>query len=98
MGFAEQLETAPGVWRTSIKERSYKASITRNQFRWNERNDINDDLRIDNELSIVSDPFLIGNLDVIRYVGWMGSKWKVTSIQIQPPRVTLQIGGPYHEP
>lgn len=97
IGFAEQVETKPGIWESQITERHYKGSITRNQVRWNQGSDINDDLRIDNEISVVSDPFLIDHLGVIRYIEWMGSKWKVTSMMIQPPRVVLQIGGVYHE-
>lgn len=97
IGFAEQVETAPGVWREKITERRYKGDVTRNQARWSEGSGANDDLRIDNEISIVRDPFLDVHLPAIRYVTWMGSKWKVTSVQVREPRLVLQIGGVYHE-
>lgn len=96
IGFAKQVETSPGVWEEEITERHYKGDVTRNQTRWSEGSEINDEFRIDNEVSIVRDPFLDVNLPAIRYVTWMGSKWKVTSIQIREPRLILQIGGVYH--
>lgn len=97
IGFAEQVETAPGVWREKIVEHYYKGDVTRNQIRWNQGSEMNDDLRVDNEISIIPDPFLDVHLPAIRYVTWMGSKWKVVSFMIRSPRVVLQIGGPYHE-
>ena len=57
IGFAEQVETAPGVWREKITERRYKGEVTRNQTRWSEGSGANDDLRIDNEISIVRGSF-----------------------------------------
>lgn len=97
IGFQEQVETAPGVWREKIVERQYRGEITRNQLRWNSGSEMNDDLRIDNAISIVFDPYLEQNISSIRYVTWMGSKWKVTSLSIQRPRVVLQLGGLYND-
>ena len=97
IGFQEQVETAPGVWREKIVERQYRGEITRNQLRWNSGSEMNDDLRIDNAISIVFDPYLEKHISSIRYVTWMGSKWKVTSLSIQRPRVVLQLGGLYND-
>lgn len=97
IGFAVQVETSPGVWRERITERRYKGDVTRNQTRWNQGSGANDDFRVDNEISIVSDPFLDAHLPTIRYVTWMGSKWKVTSVMVRSPRLVLQIGGVYNE-
>ena len=97
IGFQEQVETAPGVWREKIVERQYRGEITRNQLRWNSGSEMNDDLRIDNAISIVFGPYLEQHISSIRYVTWMGSKWKVTSLSIQRPRVVLQLGGLYND-
>lgn len=97
IGFQQQVETAPGVWREKIVERQYRGEITRNQLRWNSGSEMNDDLRIDNAISIVFDPYLEQHISSIRYVTWMGSKWKVTSLSIQRPRVVLQLGGLYND-
>lgn len=97
IGFQEQVETAPGVWREKIVELQYRGEITRNQLRWNSGSEMNDDLRIDNAISIVFDPYLERHISSIRYITWMGSKWKVTSLSIQRPRVVLQLGGLYND-
>lgn len=97
IGFAETIETAPGVWQDRIIEKMYKGIVSRYQTRYNQGSEMNDELRIDNELSIVSDPFLDNHVASIRYVVWMGSKWKVTSISVKEPRLVLQIGGLYNE-
>jgi hypothetical protein len=32
----------------------------------------------------------------MRYVEFMGTKWKITNIEVQYPRLTLSIGGEYN--
>ena len=97
IGFQEQVETAPGVWREQIVERQYRGEIIRNQIRWNTGSEMNDELSIDNAISIVFDPYFEHHISSIRYIVWMGSKWKVTSLSIQRPRVVLQLGGLYND-
>ena len=54
---------------------------------------LNDNLNVDNKISIVADPFAYENFHAIRYVWWMGTKWKVISAEVQYPRLILTIGG-----
>ena len=98
IGFADgQKETAPGVWVDNIVEYDYRGEVTRNQVRWTQGSEVNDPLRIDNAISVISDPYLERHVSDIRYITLMGSKWKVTSVSIQRPRLVLQIGGLYHD-
>ena len=98
IGFADgQKETAPGVWVDNIVEHDYRGEVTRNQVRWTQGSEVNDPLRIDNAISVISDPYLERHVSDIRYITLMGSKWKVTSVSIQRPRLVLQIGGLYHD-
>lgn len=97
IGFAEGDVTAPGVFRESIVERPYRGDFVRDTVRWNTGSEMNDELRMDHSISIISDPYAETHVSLIRYVTWMGSKWKVTSVQIQRPRIILQIGGEYHD-
>ena len=98
IGFADgQKETAPGVWVDNIVEHPYRGEVTRNQVRWTQGSEVNDPLRIDNAISVISDPYLERHVSGIRYITLMGSKWKVTSVSIQRPRLVLQIGGLYHD-
>ena len=97
IGFMETTETSSGVWEEEITPRYYYGDVTRNMRRWDSSQNQNDDLKINNEISIVSDPYAVQNFHAIRYVEWMGSLWKVTSVDVQYPRLTLSIGGVYNE-
>lgn len=97
IGFMETTETSPGVWEEKITERSYYGDVTRNMRRWDNSSYENDDLKVNNEISIVSDPYAVQNFHTIRYVEWMGTLWKVSSVDVQYPRLTLSIGGVYNE-
>lgn len=97
IGFMETTETSPGVWEEKITERYYYGDVMRNMRRWDSSSYENDDLKINNEISIVSDPYAVQNFHAIRYVEWMDALWKVTSVDVQYPRLTLSIGGVYNE-
>ena len=97
IGFAIRKETKPGVFRDYIEERPYVGDIVRNTLRWQEGSTVNDTLRIDNAVSVIADPYIITKASDIRYAKWQGTKWKVQSIQIQRPRITLQLNGIYHD-
>ena len=97
IGYAETKETAPGVWREVITERSYYGDVIRNTRRWESSEHLNDDLNVNNLISIVADAYANENFFAMRYITWMGSKWKVTNVEVQRPRLILTIGGLYNE-
>lgn len=97
IGYAVQTETAPGVWQDVITEKEYSGDVLQNQQRWQNSENLNDDFNIDNSISIVADPFVLNNLGYMKYVTWMGTKWKIKSVSINRPRVVIQIGGIYHD-
>ena len=97
VGYAELIETTPGVWTENITERSYYGDVIRNLRRLQTPSTLNDDVNISNEFSILADPFAYQNFHAIRYVEYMDTKWKVTSVEVQYPRLILQAGGVYHE-
>lgn len=99
IGYAISIETRPGVWKDSIKERDYKGDVIRNTSRWNSSDDsTNDDLTLNNQISIISDPFAMNHFHTMKYVGWMGANWKITSVEVKYPRLILSIGGVYNGP
>lgn len=95
VGFSLMEETAPGVWKNVPKERSYKGDVTRNYYRWQDSENLNDNFTMSNTISIVSDAFAYNNLAFITYVNWMGARWKVTGVEVQRPRILLTLGGVY---
>ena len=96
IGYADTVETAPGVKTEKITERMYSGDLTRNTRRLDSSDKLNDDISIANEISIVADPFAIKNFYKMRYVGFMGTPWKITSVEVQYPRLILTIGGVYN--
>lgn len=96
IGFADQVETRPGIWTDGITERDYFGDLIRNTRRLQSSDKLNDDVVVSNEISIVADPYANQNFHAIRYVTFMGSKWKVTSVDVQYPRLVLTLGGVYN--
>lgn len=97
IGYANQVETAPGVWKNSIIEKNYTGDIIRNLNSWNKSPDgTNDNLNINNQISIIADPFAYHNFHAMKYVEFMGSKWKITSVEVKYPRLILNVGGVYN--
>lgn len=97
IGYAETNKTNPGVWEEKITEREYFGDVIRNTRRLQTSDKVNDDVNIANEISIVADPYAYENFHLMRYVSFMGSKWKISNIQVDYPRLTLTIGGLYND-
>lgn len=96
IGYAISEETVPGVWVERIVERSYYGDVIRNIRRLQSSENLNDDINVSNEISIVADAFANQNFHSMRYVEYMGTKWKVSSIEVKYPRLILSMGGVYN--
>lgn len=96
IGYAETVETSPGVWEEQITERPYFGDLTRNTRRLQSASQLNDDINVSNEISIVADPFANQNFHSMRYVEFNGAKWKISNVEVQYPRLILTIGGVYN--
>lgn len=96
LGFEQTNETSPGIYEEEIIEHNYYGELIRNTRRLEQGASINDDVTITNQISILADPFIRKNFHSLRYVTYAGSKWKVTSIEVQYPRLILSIGGEYN--
>lgn len=97
IGYGETKEMKPGVWEEEITERNYYGDVLQFGRRWESGEHLNDDLNVSNKISIVADPFAYQNFHAIRYIVWMGSKWKISNVEVQYPRLILSIGGIYNE-
>lgn len=96
IGYAETVETAPGVYEEQITERNYYGELVRNTRRLQTSDRVNDNINIANEISIIADPFATQNFHAMRYIEFMGAKWKITNVEVRYPRLTLTIGGLYN--
>ena len=96
IGYAETVETTPGVWEEEITEREYFGDLIRNTRSLQSGEQLNDNINISNEISIVADPFAYENFHSMRYVEFMNAKWKISSVDVQYPRLILSVGGLYN--
>ena len=95
IGFAIPDTTRPGIVKLSITEREYYGDILRKSIRLQAAENVNDNTKINHQISIISDAFANDHIDCIRYAMWMGKAWKVTSIDVNYPRLTLTLGDMY---
>ena len=96
IGYAVTSETKPGVYEEQIIEREYFGDVNRNIRKLENGEHLNDDINVSNEISIVSDPFANENFYSMRYAEFMGTKWKITSVEVKYPRLILTLGGVYN--
>lgn len=98
VGYVESVEdeNRPGIWVNKVTEREYFGDIIRQTNRWASSSDSTiDNLSVDNQISIVSDTFAEENIRFMRYVEFMGAKWKISSLEVKYPRLILTMGGLY---
>lgn len=96
IGYVNTEETEPGIWDETSVERPYYGDIIRNTRRLQTSGGINDDINISNEISIIADPYANQHFHSMRYVVLNGTKWKISNINVQYPRLVLEIGGLYN--
>lgn len=96
IGYGESVETAPGVWEDVIVEHKYFGDVLRNTRRLENGEHLNSDLTISNSISIMADAYANEHFFTIKYVRWAGSLWTVNNVEVQAPRLILQIGGVYN--
>ena len=98
IGYGTTEETSPGVWSDVIVERYYRGDVVRNSRRLQEGQKVNDDLSVNNSISIVADAYASDNFFAIRYISWAGTLWVVSDVEVQRPRLLLRLGGVYNGP
>ena len=96
IGYSETVETSPGVWEEQITERNYYGDLIRDTRRLQTIDQVNDNINVANEISIVADPFVINTFHQMRYAVFMGTRWKITNVEVQYPRLILSLGGEYN--
>ena len=96
IGYAISAETEPGIWENTIIERNYFGDMISDRRKRQNSGEVNDNINLANVISIIADPFAYQNCSNMAYVEIMGSKWKITDIEIQSPRLLLTVGGVYN--
>lgn len=81
-----------GVWVDKMTERQYYGDVLQNRSSWRQGDGANDNLSIENRISIVADPYALSNFAKIKYIRWMNQVWKVSAVEVERPRLILTIG------
>jgi hypothetical protein len=100
IGYGETVETAPGVYSSTIVERYASGDVTRvsRKLREDERVNPDLDLSVGNSISIVADAYANEHFHAMKYVEWAGALWVVSDITVERPRLVLRLGGVYNGP
>lgn len=96
VGFADTKETEPGYYEEVITEHTYYGDVIRNTRMLQNSGEINDDINISMQISIVADAYAVDHIHTMRYVTFQNSKWKVSNVEVQHPRLVLSVGGLYN--
>lgn len=89
-------ETRPGIWEPQEVPRTYRGDVIKNISRWGNGTGVNDNIDISSDIKIVADAFAFQHFSEIRYVEFMGAKWKVLNATPERPRISLSLGGIYN--
>lgn len=89
-------ETKPGVFQSSLVEKLYSGDVNWNNRHFQQSEYQNDNILLNNQISILADLYSIENFASIRYVEWNKVKWRVTNVEVNYPRLVLTIGGVYN--
>lgn len=97
VGYAVSVQTAPGVYTDDIVEKQHFGDVIQTSIKFVKSNQgANDNITMSNTISIVADAFAINNCHRIKYVWYLGIKWKVTNIVHEYPRLKLILGDEYN--
>ena len=97
IGFKEVVEEARGVLVPKVVPRQFYGDVLRDSWREQQADKINADLHVSNKLSVVADQYLQNNFHKIAYVTFGGAKWTVSGVEVNYPRLTLDLGSLYLE-
>ena len=98
IGYGETQEQAPGVWGDVIVEKQYYGDVIRNTRKLQEGEFLNNEISVQNSISIVADAYANEHFFAIRYIQWAGVLWTVLDVEVQSPRLLLRLGGVYNGP
>ena len=96
VGLSIQEEERPGIWKPKIVEKFVYGDIVRDNRNNLSADQANHNIKINNQISIVANPFLMENFRSIVYLTYAGAKWGVTTVEVKYPRLLLSMGEVYN--
>lgn len=90
-------EDPPGIWKPSaVVEKLGRGDLIRQTVNNEDVGGLSDGININNQISIIMDPFVNKNLESLKYAILYGTRWEIKSLSINRPRVILTLGGVYN--
>lgn len=96
LGYADLVETSPGVWEEVFTERPYFGDVTRMSRLLRESQGVNDNVVISNTISVVADAYAYEHIHALRYARMEGAKWRIQTVEVHRPRLILYLGEVYN--
>lgn len=97
VGYGETVDVGNGIYEEQITERTCYGEFSRNtSSKLQSSGNLNDNVILTNEISILADPYAMEHYHAIRYIEFHGVKWKVSTVELVYPRLILTTGGEYN--
>lgn len=93
IGFVTPIDIGDDIWEEAAVERIYRGDLNRESMSFSSTTNINDDLVVANEISIVADSYLLANSQYMKYIELEGVRWSIRKIEVRHPRLILTLGG-----
>ena len=93
VGYVTQKESESGVWLPETVERKMRGDVIRAASSFNANEKVNEDVILQQRISLVGDQYAYANFTGLKYVTYLGVKWKVLSIEVNRPRLVVTLGG-----
>lgn len=97
LGFVLTEQTSPGTWTPRTEIREVTGDVLQRTVRENDSQSINPNVTFDQQISIVYDSFMTQHMFVLEWIEWFGKRWKISKIDIRPPRMNITIGSEWIE-
>lgn len=92
VGFAEMVETAPGVHRETYVEYPYYGDLKQDLRKLQPTDTVNDTVVFQNLVEIMGDKYAYDHYFAMRYVRVNGVNWKVGYVEVRYPRLWIRFG------
>ena len=97
IAYSREYTEEPGVYENDLLVKPYYGDVIKLHKKDATAQQITNNFGISDQLSVISDPYLVENFHKIAYVTYLGIKWRVSSVDVDYPRVTLSFGEVYVE-
>lgn len=98
VGFGETVEVAPGVHTDTIVEHILYGDLLVNKRALQQGETLNQSVSVGNSISVVASAYAREHFFAMKYVEWAGKLWTVKDVEVQAPRLILQLGEVYNGP